>query len=184
MLMKRVNRLFGLSMGLCIVLLVLAAGCAKKAAEPALETVPPSPKAAPAPVPEVPQPEAGVPVEGVKPPVPQETVGFDKKIYFDFDKFELKAESVEVLNELAAYLKANPGIKATVEGHCDERGTNEYNLALGERRAKAAYDYLVSQGVDESRLETISYGEEKPVDPGHNEEAWAKNRRAQFVLGK
>jgi len=96
----------------------------------------------------------------------------------------ISAEAIGALNELAAFLKANAGLKVSVEGHCDERGTNEYNLALGERRAKAAYDYLAAQGIDASRLSTVSYGEEKPADPGQNEEAWAKNRRDEFVLSK
>jgi peptidoglycan-associated lipoprotein len=75
-------------------------------------------------------------------------------------------------------------IKVKIEGNCDERGTTEYNLALGDRRAKAAMDYLTAQGVDAARLTTISYGKEKPVDAGHNEEAWAKNRRDEFILTK
>ncbi len=93
-------------------------------------------------------------------------------------------ESTEALNELAALLKANIAIKVKIEGNCDERGTTEYNLALGDRRAKAALDYLSAQGIDAARLTTISYGKEKPADPGNNEEAWAKNRRDEFILTK
>jgi peptidoglycan-associated lipoprotein len=78
----------------------------------------------------------------------------------------------------------NPNAKIRIEGHCDERGTNEYNMALGERRANSAKKYLIKLGVKESQLSTISYGEEKPLDPGHNEEAWAMNRRAHFAIVK
>lgn len=162
--------------------LALFSGCAKKTPEPGVET-PRTTEAAPAPG-HAPEGDQGIQVEGAAPPAPQESFVFDKKIYFDFDRFDLTSESIATLNELAAYLKTNPGLKVTIEGHCDERGTNEYNLALGERRAKAAYDYLVSQGVDGQRLSRVSYGEERPVDAGHNEEAWAKNRRSEFVLGK
>ena len=100
-------------------------------------------------------------------------------IYFDFDKSDLRPESQAQLAKNADWLKANPTYKATIEGHCDERGTNEYNLALGERRANAAKDYLVSLGVDASRLETISYGEEHPVCTESTESCWQRNRRAQ-----
>jgi peptidoglycan-associated lipoprotein len=79
-------------------------------------------------------------------------------------------------------MKANPNIKARIEGHCDERGTNEYNLALGDRRANSAKEFLLNLGIAENRLTTISHGEEKPIDPGHDEAAWAKNRRAQFAI--
>ena len=118
-------------------------------------------------------------------PEPKET-GRDEKalkdVYYDFDKYELKADESKVLDENAAWLKANPKSIVTIEGHCDERGTVEYNLALGERRAKVAMDYLVSLGIKADRLKTISYGKSKPIDPGHDEAAWAKNRRAHFVL--
>ncbi len=108
----------------------------------------------------------------------------DRDIYFDYDKFSIRPEDRKILAEKAGYLNANPNAKARIEGHCDERGTSEYNLALGERRAKAALDYLVFLGISRDRLTTISYGEEKPVDVAQNEEAWAKNRRAHFdILG-
>ncbi|HPI94056.1 MAG TPA: peptidoglycan-associated lipoprotein Pal [Deltaproteobacteria bacterium] len=168
---------------ICVVLALMVTGCAKKAAEPAAEVTPPA-QAAPAAPGEEMKPGEGVTAGGAVAIAPGESVVFDKKIYFDFDMFDLSSDAIGTLNELAAVLKANGDFKAKVEGNCDERGTNEYNLALGERRAKAAYDYLVSQGIDEARLATISYGEEKPLDPGHNEEAWAKNRRDDFVLSK
>lgn len=105
-------------------------------------------------------------------------------IHFDFDRYDIKAEDRPTLNGLSDWLVRNPGASLLVEGHCDERGTNEYNLALGERRATAVTDYLAASGVDRSRISTISYGEERPLDPGHSEEAWAKNRRGHFVLSK
>ncbi len=102
-------------------------------------------------------------------------------INFDFDNFDLGDEAREVLKKHAAWLTENKGVNITVEGHCDERGTAEYNLALGERRAKAAATFLVNMGIDDKRIKTISYGEELPLDPGHDEAAWARNRRAHFV---
>jgi peptidoglycan-associated lipoprotein len=103
-------------------------------------------------------------------------------IYFEFDKALLQPEAQQVLDKKAEYMRMNPNITVTIEGHCDERGTDAYNLALGERRANAAKDYLINLGVEAGRLSTISYGEERPLDYGHNEEAWAKNRRDQFVV--
>lgn len=103
-----------------------------------------------------------------------------KKIYFDFDQFTLSAEARKTLGENAKYLQANGGVQVVVEGHCDERGSDEYNLALGESRALAAKNYLVSLGVNASRLSVISYGEEKPAVSGTGEDAWAQNRRAEF----
>jgi peptidoglycan-associated lipoprotein len=105
-----------------------------------------------------------------------------ENIHFDFDKSALRAEDREILKKHAAWLMKNKDYSLVIEGNCDERGTTEYNLALGERRAEEAKKYLVALGVDEKRIKTISYGKEKPLDPGHTEEAWAKNRRDQFVL--
>lgn len=105
-----------------------------------------------------------------------------EKIYFDFDSASLSEKSRTSLTSNAAYLKKYPAVKITIEGNCDERGSGEYNLALGEKRAKAAARYLTSIGVAEDRIATISYGKEKPADPGHDEAAWAKNRRDEFVL--
>ncbi len=102
-------------------------------------------------------------------------------IYFDFDSSALLPEAQEVLKSKAEWLQENGSVSATIEGHCDERGTNEYNIALGDRRAQSAKAFLVNLGVAESRLMTESKGEEFPVDPGHNEEAWTKNRRAHFT---
>jgi peptidoglycan-associated lipoprotein len=103
-------------------------------------------------------------------------------IHFDFDKFFIREEAKPVLDANAAYLKRWTSVKALIEGHCDERGTEEYNLALGEKRAKSTQDYLISLGISADRLKIISYGKSQPLDPGHNEMAWDKNRRAQFTI--
>ena len=105
-------------------------------------------------------------------------------IYFEFDKYDLTAESKSTLSENGRLMMKHSDFSILIEGHCDERGTEEYNLALGEKRALAARDYLVGFGIAKERISVISYGEEKPVDPRHNEEAWAKNRRAKFVVSK
>ena len=102
-------------------------------------------------------------------------------VFYDYDKSDLRADAVEQLKTNANWIKSTSGKKVVIEGHCDERGTNEYNLALGERRANSAKDYIVNLGVEPARLKTVSYGEEKPFAEGHNEEAWAQNRRAHFV---
>jgi peptidoglycan-associated lipoprotein len=107
-----------------------------------------------------------------------------ENIYFAFDKSDLTDESKSTLREKANWLRANGDYSVNISGNCDERGTAEYNLALGERRAHAAKKFLMGLGISENRLATISYGEEKPVDPAHNEEAWAKNRNDQFTLTK
>jgi peptidoglycan-associated lipoprotein len=107
-----------------------------------------------------------------------------KDIFFDFDKSVLREDAKKTLNENIQWLKANAQIRIVIEGHCDERGTNEYNLALGERRAKAVRDYLVAGGIDAKRISTISYGEERPFVLGHDESAWKFNRRAHFVATK
>ncbi len=101
---------------------------------------------------------------------------------FDFDKFDLKPEARETLKKAAAYMTANKDVTVVIEGNCDERGTVEYNLALGEKRALGAMKFLVDLGVDKGRIKTISYGKERPLDPGHTEDAWAKNRRDHFVV--
>ena len=105
-----------------------------------------------------------------------------KDIHFDFDKYDIRPGDAEILKGNAALLKKYPKVKIQIEGHCDERGTIEYNLALGERRANSTMKYLTSLGMPADRISTISYGKEKPLDPGHNEEAWAKNRRAHPIV--
>lgn len=105
-----------------------------------------------------------------------------QRIYFDYDKYDIRADAAEILKENAKYLKENKDVVIQVEGHCDDRGSNEYNLALGEKRAKAAKQYLVNLGIAKKRISTISFGEEKPLVPGSDESAWAQNRRAEFVI--
>jgi peptidoglycan-associated lipoprotein len=106
----------------------------------------------------------------------------NEDIHFEFDQSRLLPEAKEILTDKAKWLRAHPDVSAVIEGHCDERGTNEYNMALGDRRSQSAKSFLVDMGIASGRLTTISYGEEKPVDPRHDEEAWAKNRRVHFVI--
>ena len=106
----------------------------------------------------------------------------NEDVHFEFDKSTLLPEAKEILGRKAEWLGAHPDVSVIVEGHCDERGTNEYNMALGDRRAGSAKSFLVDMGAAPGRLTTISYGEERPLDPQHNEEAWATNRRAHFVI--
>jgi len=105
-------------------------------------------------------------------------------IYFNFDKADLDPSSIIVLKKIGDWLSKNPEKKIRIEGHCDERGTDEYNIALGERRALAAKNYLSTMGVSMQNVTTLSFGEEKPAETGHNESAWAKNRRAEFKIVK
>lgn len=159
-----------LLMGLAVA--VLVAGCCQmETVQPVVEQPPPPPPEPPPPPPPPPQP----------PEVKEIRL---EPIHFDYNKFDLRPGDVEIMKRNLATLQENPGTVVKVEGHCDERGTVEYNLALGEKRAKAAMDYLVKMGVDASRLSIVSYGKERPVDPGHDEAAWAKNRRAEFVIVK
>jgi len=108
--------------------------------------------------------------------------GAIRTVYFDFDRYNLTSEARRTLEANADWLKANPTATVQIEGHCDERGTTEYNLALGERRANSALNFLTQLGVDGSRLSTISYGEERSANPGHDEVAWSENRRSEFVI--
>lgn len=114
--------------------------------------------------------------------IQNETRAYLKTIYFDFDMFELTLDAMTTLQTNAAWLKQHEGFDVLIEGHCDERDTAEYNMALGDRRAHAVRRYLIDLGVESSRLRTISYGEERPADPGHGEAAWARNRRADFTV--
>jgi peptidoglycan-associated lipoprotein len=106
----------------------------------------------------------------------------NEDIYFSYDSSALTSQAQEILRKKAAFLRANPNVKVTIEGHCDDRGTNEYNLALGEARARSAKAFLVDLGIPAARLATISYGEERPAVKGSGEDAWARNRRAHFVV--
>lgn len=109
-------------------------------------------------------------------------VNVGDRVHFAFDKYDLTDQTRKVLQNQAAWLATNSGTKVIIEGHCDERGTREYNLALGERRANAVSSYLMAQGVAKDRIQTISYGKERPEDPASNERAWAKNRRSVTVI--
>jgi len=170
-------------------LTLLLAGCPKRPAMTAATAPPPVPPAAaapptpaaPAPAPVAPAPVA--PPTAVTPAPPKEYKANDalKPIYFAFDKSDIRPGDAKVLDANAAYLKANADQLVLIEGHCDERGTAEYNLALGERRAKAAMNYLVSNGVEAGRITTISYGKERPVCSEHNEACWSRNRNDTFL---
>lgn len=105
-----------------------------------------------------------------------------KPIHFDFDRSELRADAIQPLSANLAQIRKEAGLRVRIEGHCDERGTVEYNLALGDRRARTARDYLIAQGIQGDRLSPLSYGKERPVDPAHNEAAWARNRRDEFIF--
>ncbi len=141
------------------------------AAPPAVET-PVTRQPAPAEAPAAPPPKPAL-VAPAPPPM--------KDVFFAFDRHSIRADQKAALNENAAWLKAHAGSKLTVEGHCDERDTAEYNLALGERRAKAVKEYLIGAGIAADRISTISYGEERPFVLGHDESAWKWNRRGHMV---
>lgn len=160
-----------LAMGLMMASAIALAGCQKKAPQ----ELPPPPAATPAPPPAPSGPTPGSQADFLSQMSGRDTV------YFDLDQYNIDAEDEASLRTQAQWLMQYPGKRATIEGHCDERGTRDYNLALGERRANAAKNYLVSLGVDASRLSTVSYGKERPIALGSNEEAWAKNRRAVTV---
>ncbi|ARM31197.1 peptidoglycan-associated lipoprotein Pal [Prosthecochloris sp. HL-130-GSB] len=139
-------------------LFFIGCGCCEEAVQPEIAPAPPA--VAPAPV----------------------AVAQLADVFYAFDSSVLDMASQNQLKENAQWMMDNPDSKVIIEGHCDERGTNEYNIALGERRADSAKNYLVNLGIDPSRMQTVSYGEERPFDPGHDEAAWAKNRRAHFVV--
>jgi peptidoglycan-associated lipoprotein len=174
---------------------LMITGCAKRPATTAASAAAPAPApsaAAPAPTPSPSAPAASAapaaaaaaaPAQAPR-PVPKEfmAVASLKEVYFDFDKYDIRAEDAKTLDANAAWLKSNADNLVLIEGHCDERGTNEYNLALGERRAKATMNYLVSQGIQANRITIISYGEERPVCNEKTEACWAKNRRANFLV--
>jgi len=157
--------------------LLFMVGCQKKAVT---QGKAPAPASAPAPAPA----PGKAPAEAPTPVTPSGPSGMimAEDIYFDFDRSLLTPAAQDNLMRKAAWLRANPKATVTIEGHADERGTNEYNLALGDRRADSAKAFLVDLGIAASRLTTISYGEERPVCTQQNEECWAKNRRAHFVV--
>ena len=153
---------------------VLFSACAKKQVAPVKEVTPPE-QVTPPPI-----QEPMTPVQ--QPPVIEEKPIVLEDVFFDFDKYSVRDEYKGVLTKNAELLMANPAKRLLVEGHCDERGTAEYNMALGERRAKAVIDFYTAYGVKADRLTWISYGKERPFAAGHGEEAWAKNRRAHMLL--
>jgi peptidoglycan-associated lipoprotein len=172
-------RLIGMLLVLCCGFIVVG-GCAKKETVKPDETMSQSDKGKDTKAPEAVQEQ----------PVVKETGSAEQAaaiqpfetIYFDFDSYVLRQDARDLLNKNAQWMQKNTAAKVQLEGHCDERGSDEYNLALGEKRAKAAFNYLKSLGISASRLSAISYGKEKPADQGHDEAAWAKNRRVEFVL--
>ena len=183
-------------MSLLLVGLIIS-GCAKRPATTAATAAPApapasraaSPEPAPATAARAPSAAAAAPAttasaSAAPRPSPREFAAVDalKAVYFDFDQYDIRPEDARTLDANATWLKANAENLVLIEGHCDERGTNEYNLALGERRAKAAMNYLVSQGVQANRITIISYGEERPACTERSESCWAKNRRAQFLV--
>lgn len=170
--------------------LFLLAGCPSKP-KPAADVAPtptPATTPTPAPVRTVTSDTGGYdskPLTGEELPsdlVKLNAMGYLKTVNFEFDKYDVREDDKGKLQANADWLAKYPTVKVRIEGHCDERGTAQYNLALGEKRADAVKDYLVSLGISSSRLEIISYGKEKPLDPSQTEEAWAKNRRAQFLV--
>jgi peptidoglycan-associated lipoprotein len=166
--------LFVLVLGLAA---LFAAGCAKKATE-APPTPPPAPPVVQPVTPEpTPAPAPETPV-----PVPSVTAGDFTDVFFDLDSYTLREDAKVALDRAAKLLRDQTDVNITLEGHCDERGTVEYNQALGEKRANAARDYLVNAGVPAARIQSLSYGKERPFAEGHDESAWAQNRRAHFVL--
>jgi len=157
-------------------------GAAVTAAPPAPAPAAPVAPAAPAP-PAVPAPMAAAPPAPAPRPAPAEFKSIPelRDVFFDFDKHAIRPDAARTLDANIDWLKANASALVLIEGHCDERGTNAYNLALGERRASATLDYLVARGVAATRVTVISYGEERPVCTAHNEACWAQNRRAHFL---
>jgi peptidoglycan-associated lipoprotein len=175
----------------------VVSGCAKRpvvpvasAPPPTVATTPPTPPPTPAPAPAAPTPAPAPTPPPVAAPTPQPPAPPSqyhaeaalRTIHFDFDKSDIRPGDAKILDANAAWLTANPKLLLLIEGHCDERGTAEYNLALGERRAKATQTYLVSRGVQAERITLVSYGEERPECTEHSEKCWATNRRAQFLV--
>ena len=177
-------------------LLVLSAGACTKKTPPVARPIPPPPPVTTAVAPTKPPAPAEPmkePAMAPTAPITEDRVGAGtldeinrnsplKPVFFDYDRTDISAEAQRILDANAEVLKKNATWVITIEGHCDERGTAEYNLALGERRAGAARTYLVSLGIAGDRIRTVSYGKEFPFDPAHTEEAWAKNRRGHFVV--
>ena len=180
---------------LLLLLVTIAAGACGKKKPPIARPIPPPPAGSSTTITPPPEPPAPAPEPTTVPPepVPEDSIAAGsiddinrnsplKPVFYELDAAEVDADGQRVLQANAEVLRRYPSWQISVEGHCDERGTAEYNLALGERRAVAARNYLVSLGIPADRVKTVSYGKEFPFDPGHNEEAWSKNRRAHFVI--
>src|SRR5581483_9134604 len=178
---------------ICLLMVLVISACAKKVPPPAPPPPAPPPAAAPAPPPPPPPPPPPAPAPPPRPLTEDEI--FQRKsldqlnaekplgdAYFDFDMSTLKDDARSILQKDADYMKRWPSIKVTVEGHCDERGTPEYNLALGDRRAVSVKDYLVSLGIGADRIMSVSKGKEQPVCTDHNESCWMQNRRGHFII--
>jgi peptidoglycan-associated lipoprotein len=153
----------------------LNAGCASRKQVSTTTPEPPPPPATTEPRADTPPP---APPQAQEETAPQVSL---QDAFFDFDDYSLRQDAKTVLDNNSKYLERSGKVNVIIEGHCDERGSVEYNLALGEKRARAAKEYLVSYGIAGGRVTTISYGKERPFDPGHDESAWAQNRRAHFV---
>jgi len=170
---------------LTVVALALIVACTPKP-----KPTPPEPTPAPVSTPTVVTVEPPAPTPQPTPRVTDditaktlvELSSYLKPAFFDYDKADIRTDARDVLAANATWLKRYPNVQFTIEGHCDERGTSQYNLALGDRRANAAKDYLASLGVDAGRIKTVSYGKERPFATGHDEDSWQKNRRAHFVV--
>lgn len=169
--------------------LLLVSACAKKP-EPVVTPPPQTTERAPT-TDVAPDTTPAGPVDAQEEPPPQsiqelqadaERAGLLGDVFYDFDRYDLRSEARDRLQKNAAYMKQNPSLRFNIEGHCDERGTNEYNIALGQGRSTTSLDYLVSLGVAASRFRTISYGEERPFCTESTEACWQKNRRARFVI--
>ena len=161
-----------------LILTFLFVGCAKEEPPPPTTEPPPRPAAPP------PPPPAPAPTPPPGPSISQQAFQEfqNQNIYFDFDKYDLRTDARATLDRKMSFLNQYSSVRVQIEGNCDERGTAEYNMALGERRANAAKQYLTTAGISAGRLSTISYGKDRPIDPGHNEAAWAKNRRDHFAI--
>jgi peptidoglycan-associated lipoprotein len=168
----------GLALGGCGCFYQQVAGEKAPPPPPVAQVLPPEAKA---PVPVQPLPPPPPPPDARPDARPAAVAGGLNDIFFDFDKYAIRAGDAEILKKDLDWFKMNPGKKVRIEGHCDERGTVEYNLVLGQKRADSTKGYLVNLGVDGKMLETVSYGKERPFEPAHNEAAWAKNRRAHFL---
>jgi peptidoglycan-associated lipoprotein len=173
--MRHKPRMVTLATAGMLAALMVALGCASRKQVTTADVEPPPP-------PPTTQQETSTP----PPPAPTsesepQTRAALTDAFFDFDAATLRDDAKTALENNAKWMEKNTGVNVVVEGHCDERGSVEYNLALGERRARAAKEYLVSYGIAAGRLTTISYGKERPFDPGHDEHAWGQNRRAHFV---